>query len=191
MLRREDTCSAPPRTGRWLMVTLALLLLGLGAGPAQGAPGAGLGMALVLLEPLVPEPRLELDASLADPRLTVGLPVGVSRPYRLDPTGVDLEGQVGVFVEPQLRWDERQWRALAGVTGHLGLGALHGLGLSAEAGGLLGQDGSGGFVGASLVPFTGHDVGLKFFCIGWRTLFTTEGTYHQLYLDLLSFQPTG
>jgi len=191
MLRRENIGSPPRRTGRWLVVTLALLLLGLAAGPARGAPGASIGMAFVLREPLLPEPRLELDASLADPRLTIGLPLGVGLPYRIDPTGADLEGQVGVFAEPQLRWDERQWRVLAGVTGHLGLAALHGLGLSAEAGGLLGQDGSGGFVGGSLVPFAVSEAGIKFFCLGWRTLFTTEGTYHQLYLDLLSFQPGG
>jgi len=85
----------------------------------------------------------------------------------------------------------RQWRVRAGGTGPRGRAGLHGLGRSAVGGGLLGQDGAGGFGGGSLVPFAVSEAGIKFFCLGWRTLFTTEGTYHQLYLDLLSFQPGG
>ncbi len=158
---------------------------------ALAAGGSWVGAALFLLEPLIPEPRLELNDELGDPSLVLGLPLGPSVAYSLDPAGLDLEGSLGVFCEPQVRFDGEHWRLLAGLDASAGFAALAGTGLHAEVGGLWGGDGSGGFVGVSLVPFSQPDSGLRLFTLTWRTLFTTEGTRHQVMLDLVSFRPGG
>ena len=160
---------------------------------AAASPGSGNVVvgAMVLLEPVLPELRVELDTSLDDPVATIGLPLGVGLPYRLDPSGFDVQGTAGVFVEPQFQLAERVWRGLGGLEASIGHGDQQILGLLAEVGGVVGEDGSGGFVGVALVPFGQPEVGLRFCCLGWRALLTTEGTRHQLYLDLVSFHPGG
>lgn len=134
-------------------MVLASLAAFAGASRAEGLEG--IVRVMKIGELIVPDLRLELASG--DKRLVFAVPVAytVASPRIAGRFGATLVG----FAEPQLRvTGDTSLRALAGgrlyLHAHAPLPdvweAGSGFGLLVEAGGLVGQDGSGGFAGAGI-----------------------------------------
>jgi hypothetical protein len=131
--------------------------------------------------------RLELKpirAVLAWP-----LHVGIRRLF-LDPPNDDSIVWPSLFLEPQIRLGETDYRCLVGSRWVFNWGVL---GFVTEAGGLVGTDGHGGFVGAGIQPFMrpsepGYYVTMGLLALVYRHVWTQHEHRNEISLDLLYVQ---
>ncbi len=174
---------------------LLLLVMGVLLVPPQAAAQSDMsglnGVAngvLAALEVGIPDLRLELTKPV---RAVLSWPVHVSvRRFFADPPDENSVVWPSIFVEPQIRLGEREYRSLIGTRWTFN---WHLLGLLTEAGGLMATDGAGGFVGAGLQPLMktmaeNYYMSLGLFALVYRHIWTQHEHRNEISLDILYMQ---
>ena len=190
---RLDKTLAPDRTRHH--GHLLLLVMGVLAVPRQAAAQSDMsglnGLAngvLGALEVGIPDLRLELTKPV---RAVLSWPVHVSvRRFFAKPPDENSLVWPSIFVEPQIRLGEREYRGLLGTRWTFNWQYL---GFLTEAGGLVATDGHGGFVGAGLQPWMrnmekDYYLSLGMFALVYRHVWTQHEHRHEISLDLLYMQ---
>ena len=152
------------------------------AAPAHAGSDEGLieALAVIFLEPVVPDTRLEFDRSKVYANLSWPLPHLDA--YRIVGSRVDSadEWRPSVFVEPQWRPADGQFRFLAGS--RLRFDSVP---LFLEGAGLLGSDGNGGAFGLGGALY--QEKGYGFLALVYRHTWTNEGQRDDVGFDLLFY----
>ena len=176
------TRTARPSALRLPVVAAASAAIVFAAAPAHATSDEGLveTLAVIFLEPVVPDSRVEFDGSEVYANLSWPLPHLDA--YRLVGSRVDSTDEFwpSVFVEPQWRPEDGQFRFLGGS--RLRFDSVP---LFLEGAGLLGSDGNGGTfgLGAALLQEKSHGL----LSVVYRHTWTNEGERDDVGFDLLFY----
>ncbi len=138
---------------------------------------------------MIPDLRYELSSGRTHGVLPAGAPSarGFRRhPADRTPTLAAPRAELTAFLEPQIALHETTaYRGLTGLRGFGGLPVGAALGLVAEGGGLIGTDGTGGFVGGGLAFAMLFDHNFPYIAVVARHAWTTQGTRVDFAVDVV------